>query len=48
MDRIREAIKRSRPYGSEKWVSRAIAKFGLKNTMKNRGLPKKDTLFLED
>jgi len=41
IEKIREALKRSRPYGSEKWVSRAVAQFGLENTMRNRGRPKK-------
>ena len=39
--KIREALKRSRPYGSEKWVARAVAQFGPENTMRNRGRPKK-------
>jgi hypothetical protein len=26
---------------SEKWVSKAVAQFGLENTMRNRGRPKK-------
>ncbi|HMD84051.1 MAG TPA: transposase [Terriglobia bacterium] len=43
IDKIRDALQRSRPYGSEKWVSRAVAKFGLKNTLRNRGRPKKGT-----
>ena len=25
------------PYGSERWVSKAVAKLGLENTMRNRG-----------
>jgi hypothetical protein len=28
-------------HGSEKWVSKAVAQFGLENTMRNRGHPKK-------
>ena len=27
--------KRSRPYGSEPWVSKAVAQFGLENTIRN-------------
>jgi putative transposase len=40
---IRYAIKKSRPYGSEGWVSKAVAQFGLGNTMRNRGRPRKGT-----
>jgi hypothetical protein len=29
MEKIRKAIPRSRPYGSEKWVGRAVAEVGL-------------------
>ena len=39
VEKIREAIKRSRPYGSEKWVSQAVARFGLENTMRSPGRP---------
>jgi putative transposase len=41
IENIRYAIKRNRPYGSEKWVSKAVAQFGLENTMRTRGRPKK-------
>ncbi len=34
---IPPAIKKNRPYGSEKWVSRAVAKFGLESTLRDRG-----------
>src|SRR5208283_4328470 len=40
IEKIRYAIKRSRPYGSEKWVSRAVAQFGLENTMRSSGRPR--------
>ena len=43
IENIRYAIKKSRPYGSEKWVRKAVAKFGLENTMRNRGRPRKGT-----
>src|SRR5271157_1471668 len=43
IENIRYAIKKSRPYGSEKWVAKAVGKFGLENTMRNRGRPKKGT-----
>ncbi len=41
IEKIRDAIKRSRPYGSEKWVSKAVGEFGLENTTRNRGRPRK-------
>jgi hypothetical protein len=41
MEKIRKAIPRSRPYGSEKWVGRAVAEFGPENTLRNPGRPKK-------
>jgi putative transposase len=41
VEKIRCAIKRSRPYGSEGWVSKAVAQFGLENTMRNSGRPAK-------
>jgi putative transposase len=40
---IRYALKRSRPYGSEPWVSKAVAQFGLENTIRNPGRPGKGT-----
>jgi len=40
MEKIRKAIERSRPYSSEKWVGRTVAKFGLENTLHSPGLPK--------
>jgi len=41
VENIRYAIRRSRPYGSEGWVTKAVAQFGLENTMRNRGRPGK-------
>ncbi len=41
VEKIRCAIQRNRPYGSDEWVSNAIAKFGLKITMRSPGRPKK-------
>jgi putative transposase len=38
---IRHAIKRSRPYGSQPWVSKAAAQFGLENTLRNPWRPRK-------
>jgi putative transposase len=43
IENIRHAIKKSRPYGSEKWVSRAVARFGLESTLRMRGRPRKGT-----
>jgi hypothetical protein len=40
---IRYAIKRSRPYGSGKWVSGVVAQFELENTLGNPGRPGKGT-----
>jgi len=41
VENLRDAIKRSRPYGSEKWMSRTVRQFGLENTTRARGRPKK-------
>jgi putative transposase len=41
VEKIRYAIQRSRPYGSDQWVSNAIGKFGLKMTIRSPGRPKK-------
>ena len=35
-----KAMQRSRPDGSEKWVGRTVAKFGLENTLRSPGRPK--------
>ena len=43
VEKIRYAIRRSRPYGSEKWVSKAVVKFGLENTLRNPWRPRKGT-----
>jgi putative transposase len=40
IENIRYAIKKSRPYGSEEWVAKAVAQFGLENTTRNRGRPR--------
>jgi len=40
MEKIRKAIERSRPYGSEKWVGKTVAQFGLENTLRSPGRPK--------
>ena len=41
IEKIRYAIKRSRPYGSESWVSKAAARFGLESTLRNPWRPAK-------
>jgi len=41
VEKIRQAIRRSRPYGSEQWVSKAVRQFGLECTTRSRGRPKK-------
>ena len=41
--KIRQAIKRSQPYGSGEWVRKAVAQFGLENTMRNPWRPGKGT-----
>ena len=43
VEKICEAIRRGRPYGSEKWVSQAVRQFGLESTTRSRGRPKKDS-----
>jgi putative transposase len=39
IENIRYALKRSRPYGSEKWVAKAVAQFGLETTIRNPWRP---------
>jgi putative transposase len=46
IENIRDAIKRSRPYGSEGWVGKAAAQFGLQTTLRKRGRPGKGTRHL--
>ena len=43
VEKIRYAIKRSKPYGSEGWVSEAVAQFGLENKVRNPWRPGKGT-----
>jgi len=43
VETIRNAIKRSKPYGSEGWVSGTVAQFGLENTVRNPWRPGKGT-----
>ena len=41
VEKIRQAIQKNRPYGSEEWVAKTVRQFGLKTSMRNRGRPKK-------
>ena len=41
IEKLRQAIQRSRPYGSEQWVPKAVRRFGLESTTRNRGRPRK-------
>jgi putative transposase len=43
IENIRYAIKPSRPYGSQPWASKAVAQFGLENTIRKPWRPKKGT-----
>ena len=43
VENIRYAIRRSRPYGSEAWVTKAVAQIGLQNTIRNPGRPENRT-----
>ena len=43
VEKIRYALKRSRPYGSEPWVAKAVEQFGLQNTLRNPWRPDKGT-----
>src|SRR5271157_262381 len=43
IENIRYALKRSKPYGSEKWVAKAVTQFGLENTLRNPGRPRNGT-----
>jgi len=41
VENIRYAIQRSRPCGSEGWVSKAVARFGLESTLRHPWRPAK-------
>jgi len=43
IENIRYALKRSKPYGSEKWVAKAVSQCGLENTLRNPGRPRNGT-----
>jgi hypothetical protein len=52
VEQIRHAIRRSKPYGSEGWVNKTVAQFGLEKTVRDRCRPGKGTWpwkgYLED
>src|SRR5208283_2725122 len=49
VEKIRHAIKRSKPYGSEGWVSKVVAQFGLENTLRNPCRPGKgEKMYFEE
>jgi len=39
---IRTSIQRDRPYGSDQWVRRTVARLGLESTLRPRGRPPKE------
>ena len=39
LDRITAALKRSQPFGDEKWMSRTVTKLGLEHTIRREGRP---------
>jgi len=41
LERVRDSIRRGRPYGNEAWVRRTAAKLGLESTLRPIGRPKK-------
>jgi hypothetical protein len=43
IENIRDSIKRSRPYGSEKWVSKAVTQFGFETTIVDPWQPGRGT-----
>jgi putative transposase len=40
-DAMKVCIQRSRPYGSEPWVTKIASKLGLESTLRSRGRPRK-------
>lgn len=43
IENIRHALKRGKPYGSERWTSKMVTQFGLENTTRDPWRPKKGT-----
>ena len=42
LEALRRSVNRGRPYGSEQWVERVVAKLGLEWTIRSRGRPRKE------
>ena len=43
LDRVRDTIRRSNPFGKDEWAQTMAKKFGLESTLKPRGRPRKST-----
>ncbi len=43
LNRIRNSIKRGRPFGNDSWIRKVAEKLGLNSTLNPRGRPKKGT-----
>ncbi|HUZ92381.1 MAG TPA: transposase [Candidatus Paceibacterota bacterium] len=41
IEAIRYAVRRNRPYGSSEWAGEMVERFGLQNTMRGEGRPRK-------
>jgi putative transposase len=41
LDRVRDCVRRGRPYGDEGWTNRTAAKLGLESTLRSVGRPRK-------
>lgn len=42
LDRVRESIRRDRPYGSDGWVQETARELGLESSLRPRGRPRSD------
>lgn len=43
VERLREHVKRSRPYGPAEWVVRTAVRLGLQSSLRGRGRPRRET-----
>jgi putative transposase len=41
LDRLKLSMQRSRPYGSDAWTHRTVARLGLRHTLRSEGRPRK-------
>ena len=41
LDRVRDCVRRGRPYGDEAWTARTAARLGLESTLRSVGRPRK-------